>query len=101
MIDIRFNNKRSRANPGSFNPYEKTCSEALEVCCKGRCRDEIERKMNSTNQNQSPSSFSEKTNSFCPGDFTGSNRKSYMVLIKIYSRSPRCHRSLFQVCGVL
>ena len=71
MIDIRFNNKRSRENPGSFNPFEKTCTEDFEVCCKGKCRNDMEREIQSTNQKPNPSSFGDDSNSFCPGDFTG------------------------------
>ena len=31
MLDVRFNNKRSRQDPGAFDPYSKQCGEDFQV----------------------------------------------------------------------
>ena len=31
MLDARFNNKRSRQDPGAFDPYSKQCGEDFQV----------------------------------------------------------------------
>ena len=71
MIDARMNNKRSRQNPGAFNPYDKTCDDELMVCCKGRCQEEAGRAVKKSMGGSTFSGVSDKKNSFCPGDFTG------------------------------
>lgn len=70
MIDARMNNKRSRINPGAFNPYDKTCDDELMVCCKGQCRGEAERAGQRSAGGTRPAAR-DKNNAFCPGDFTG------------------------------
>ena len=70
MIDARMNNKRSRQDPGAFNPYDKTCDDDFLVCCKGQCRTEAERQVRER-AGGSSSAARDKRNTFCPGDFTG------------------------------
>ena len=70
MIDVRMNNKRSRQDPGAFNPYDKTCDDELMVCCKGQCRGEAGRAVQKS-AGGSISAARDKNNAFCPGDFTG------------------------------
>ena len=70
MIDVRMNNKRSRQNPGAFNPYDKICDDELMVCCKGRCQGEAGRAVKKS-AGGSISAARDKNNAFCPGDFTG------------------------------
>ena len=70
MIDARMNNKRSRQNPGAFNPYDKVCDDEMMVCCKGKCREDAGRPVKKA-AGGSTSAAGNKKDAFCPGDFTG------------------------------
>ena len=88
MIDARMNNKRSRQNPGAFNPYDKVCDDEMMVCCKGKCREEAGRAVKKS-AGGSTSAVGTKKDAFCPGDFTG------------YKRIPSVHSSTSSILSLL